>query len=211
MSQSELEAYCDKKGGKFLADRDGAGSNCTIGAGKNQVVIACSSSGNCTISHTMVFSSKPSTHGPVGQAPDTTLGKSGKNSAGASTSGASTLAGGDTSSNGVATTKQAPLAGASNTNTSGTAGGGGLASNRSFTPSTAVVCTTPETEPQRGHSRCGLIAQRRVPRTLSYARVKPGNDDLNRTRCLSTVMPGFVPGIHDFLCARRGWPGQARQ
>jgi len=24
-------------------------------------------------------------------------------------------------------------------------------------------------------------------------------------------MPGFMPGIHDFLCTRRGWPGQARQ
>jgi putative hemolysin len=126
MSQSELKAYCDKKGGMFNADRDGAGSNCTIGVGKNQVVIVCTNSGNCSISHTMVFSSKPATHGPVGQAPDTTLGKGGKNSAGASTSATSTLAGGGTSSNGVATAKQAPLAGASNTNTSGTTGGGGL-------------------------------------------------------------------------------------
>ena len=26
----------------------------------------------------------------------------------------------------------------------------------------------------------------------------------------STVMPGLVPGIHDFFPRRRGWPGQAR-
>jgi len=36
MSQSEVKAYCDKKGGMFNADRDGAGSNCTIGVGKTR-------------------------------------------------------------------------------------------------------------------------------------------------------------------------------
>jgi hypothetical protein len=38
----------------------------------------------------------------------------------------------------------------------------------------------------------------RTWRLIMDARVKPGNDDLNRMRCLSAVMPGFMAGIHDF-------------
>ncbi len=123
MTPTQLKGYCKEKGGIYTTWD--SGGTCKIGSGKSEVVVSCGDKA-CIMTHTMVFTSNRSTHGPVGQAPDTTLGKGGKNSAGANTSGASTLAGGGTSSNGVTTTKQAPLAGASNTNTSGTTGGGGL-------------------------------------------------------------------------------------
>jgi hypothetical protein len=82
MTPGEVKAYCEKKGGNYLEDGQGS-SSCQIGTGKGAVVIGCGSGGRCTINNTMVFSSKPATHGPVGQAPNTTLGNGGRISAGA--------------------------------------------------------------------------------------------------------------------------------
>jgi hypothetical protein len=127
VSKDELKAGCTGDGAKF--ETTDTGYSCTKKVGKHTVQIICGATGHCVAITNSVFNPKSSTHGPVGQAPDTTLGKGGKNSAGASTSGASTLAGGGTSSNGVTTAKQVPLAGVSNTNTSGTTGGGGLSPN----------------------------------------------------------------------------------
>jgi hypothetical protein len=77
----------------MFSDFPGGASSCQIGTGKGAVFIACSSSGNCTIDHTMVFSSNSSKHGPVGnQAPNTTLGNSGKKPVAGNTSGASSTA-----------------------------------------------------------------------------------------------------------------------
>ena len=91
MTPGELKAYCDKKDGHYM-DNGGGMTSCQIGFGKSKVVIGCSSSGKCTIDHTMVFSSKPATHGPVGQASDTTLGNGGKKPVAGNTSGASSTA-----------------------------------------------------------------------------------------------------------------------
>jgi hypothetical protein len=78
------------------------------------------------MTHTMVVTQNRSTHGPIGQAPATTLGSSGKSSGAAGASGAGTL---NTSSNGSSTTHKTPVGGASNTGntrTTTTGGGGGL-------------------------------------------------------------------------------------
>jgi len=48
--------------------------------------------------------------------------------------------------------------------------------------------------------------------TLNVCRARAPTHWPKRT-CLSTVMPGFMPGIHVFAAlrvSRRGWPGQAR-
>jgi len=43
------------------------------------------------------------------------------------------------------------------------------------------------------------------------ARVKPAHDDANAVRYLSLVMPGFMPGIHVFLCYRSSSAGGSNQ
>ena len=88
MTSGELKAYCEKKGGLYTETADT--TTCTIGIGNTAVVIGCSKGGTCTIDHTMVFSSNSSKHGPVGnQAPNTTLGNSGKKPVAGNASGAS--------------------------------------------------------------------------------------------------------------------------
>jgi hypothetical protein len=77
MSPAELKDYCDKKGGYYASGGSGGG-NCQIGTGKNQVNIACGANGKCTMTRTMVFTSNPSTHGPIGQGSVATLGNNGK-------------------------------------------------------------------------------------------------------------------------------------
>jgi hypothetical protein len=127
MSQSELKAYCDKKGGNYDGDKDSGSTYCMIGSGKSLVVISCGGNGKCTMSHTMVFSSSSSKHGPADQAPASTLPKGSKNSSGAGSADASTLAGNTspnhapaTNSNGAPATIKIPGV---------STGGGGLPLN----------------------------------------------------------------------------------
>jgi hypothetical protein len=114
IKSSDLEAYCKRKDGLYTETKDT--TTCAIGSGKSAVVIGCSKGGTCTMDHTMVFSSKPSTHGPVGQASDTTLRNGGKKPAAGNTLGAgSTTVGGGSSGNATPTGIKPPANSASTT------------------------------------------------------------------------------------------------
>jgi hypothetical protein len=119
MTQKDLAKFCSDHDGSM----GGGDTYCMIGSGKSTVVISCPVDGNCTMSHTMVFSSNSSKHGPVGQAPNTTLGNSGKKPAAGNTTGASsTTVGGGNSGNGTPTGIKPPANSASMT--VGATGGG---------------------------------------------------------------------------------------
>lgn len=127
MSKADLIDYCSKKGGVLTTWASGD-YGCSIGKGKGSVNITCKEGGKCVMTHVQVFTSpKPATHGPVGQAPASTLANGSKNSNGAGTAGAGTLAGNTspnhppgTNSNGAPSTTRIPAAGS---------GGGGVPLN----------------------------------------------------------------------------------
>lgn len=113
----QLKDYCNELHGSYTKEAGpNGGAMCMIGDGDDLSVVSCSGNGDCTISHTMVFSSKPSTHGPVGQASDTTLGNGGKKPAAGNTTGAgSTTVAGGNSGNGTPTGIKPPANSASTT------------------------------------------------------------------------------------------------
>jgi hypothetical protein len=127
MSASDLRAYCAKKGGHYTTWRSGAGS-CEIGSGKTKVTIDCTASGNCVMSHTMVFvKPKPSTIGALGN-PVSASGNAGNSGAGKPSTASGTSGTGTASvaaampASATANTKKAFVSGTTNVGASVSAG-----------------------------------------------------------------------------------------
>ncbi len=132
-SKAELKEFCDGKSGSYRENELGDYS-CTIGngtvGGPGSVKIGCytyQGKTTCSIFNETVYNPKRPKHGPADKAPASTLANGSKNSAGASTAGASTLAGNTspnhapaTNSNGAPSTTRIPAAGS---------GGGGAPLN----------------------------------------------------------------------------------
>jgi hypothetical protein len=125
MSQNELKDFCDKKRGSYTNWSSGDAS-CSIGSGKSKIFISCNKRGCSTLKNNSVFTSNPSTHGAIGQAPVATLGNGAKNSENISGASGASIAGtapaNGASSIGASTTKKTPESPSSNTSRVGTGG-----------------------------------------------------------------------------------------
>jgi hypothetical protein len=83
MSEADLKTYCDSKDGEYFPPNGNKGYSCSIGQGKNAVVISCGPKGICKMYNTVVFTKPQPTHGTVFGRPAATSSDENRITAGA--------------------------------------------------------------------------------------------------------------------------------